>query len=216
MKQNTLGKGRVIAFSPPWSLADSAPHCPERHNRPPVTRDTVSPVTTTAPPPGSRIVVRDAEWVVHRVDSLSDGGTQLTCTGVSELVREREAVFLTRLEDGIKVLDPAIMVFAQLLAKFVGMASSDADTGDAPTDSGGNGRTERADGDRTGPLRRSAQVSVPDSLFPSDLACCEAALEHMRDTHQLEPHYDVDRSSRTLTLDAPADFRARFRQEPAP
>ena len=57
-------------------------------------------VTTTAPPPpGTRIVVRDAEWIVRRVDPLSDGGSQLTCTGVSELVREREAVFLTRLEE---------------------------------------------------------------------------------------------------------------------
>ncbi len=62
---------------------------------------------TTTPPPGTRIVVRDAEWVVCRVDLLPDGGAQLTCTGVSELVREREAIFLTRLEDEIQVLDPA-------------------------------------------------------------------------------------------------------------
>ena len=63
--------------------------------------------TVAPPPPGTRIVVRDAEWVVRRVDPLPDGGSQLTCTGVSELVREREAVFLTRLENEIKVLDPA-------------------------------------------------------------------------------------------------------------
>ena len=63
--------------------------------------------TTHAPPPGTRIVVRDAEWVVRRIDPLPDGGSQLTCTGVSELVREREAVFLSRLEHEIKVLDPA-------------------------------------------------------------------------------------------------------------
>ena len=63
--------------------------------------------TTAPPPPGTRIVVRDAEWVVRRVDPLPDGGSQLACTGVSELVREREAVFLTRLESEIKVLDPA-------------------------------------------------------------------------------------------------------------
>ena len=63
--------------------------------------------TTAPPPPGTRIVVRDAEWVVRRVDTTPDGGAQLTCTGVSELVREREAVFLTRLESEIKVLDPA-------------------------------------------------------------------------------------------------------------
>ena len=65
------------------------------------------PLTTAAPPPGTRIVVRDTEWVVRRVDTMPDGGAQLTCTGVSELVRERDAVFLTRLEHDIKVLDPA-------------------------------------------------------------------------------------------------------------
>ena len=66
------------------------------------------PLTTPIPPlPGTRIVVRDAEWVVRRIDPMPDGGSQLTCTGVSELVREREAVFLTRLENQIKVLDPA-------------------------------------------------------------------------------------------------------------
>ena len=68
----------------------------------------MTPLSTTAPPPpGTRIVVRDAEWIVRRIDPLPDGGSQLTCTGVSELVREREAVFLTRLENEIRVLDPA-------------------------------------------------------------------------------------------------------------
>ena len=52
-------------------------------------------------------MVRDAEWVVRRVDSTPDGGSQLVCDGVSELVREREAIFLTRLETEIEVLDPA-------------------------------------------------------------------------------------------------------------
>ena len=64
-------------------------------------------LSTAPPPPGTRIVVRDAEWIVRRIDPLPDGGSQLTCTGVSELVREREAVFLTRLESDIQVLDPA-------------------------------------------------------------------------------------------------------------
>jgi len=57
--------------------------------------------------PGARVVIRDAEWVVRRVDLTSDGGQALTCDGVSELVREREAVFLTALEPEIRVLDPA-------------------------------------------------------------------------------------------------------------
>jgi hypothetical protein len=57
--------------------------------------------------PGSRVVVRDAEWVVRRVDSASDGGQLLTCDGISELVRHRTGKFLTRLEPEVRVLDPA-------------------------------------------------------------------------------------------------------------
>jgi len=57
--------------------------------------------------PGSRVVIRDEEWLVRRVDPSSDGGHLLTCDGVSELVRGRTALFLTELEDDIVVLDPA-------------------------------------------------------------------------------------------------------------
>jgi superfamily II DNA or RNA helicase len=57
--------------------------------------------------PGARVVVRDEEWLVRRVDPSSDGGNLLTCDGVSELVRGRTAQFLTQLEDEIVVLDPA-------------------------------------------------------------------------------------------------------------
>ena len=57
--------------------------------------------------PGSRVVVRDEEWLVRRVDPSTDGGWLLTCDGISELVRGREALFLTELEDRIEVLDPA-------------------------------------------------------------------------------------------------------------
>ena len=57
--------------------------------------------------PGARVVIRDAEWVIRRVDRCQDGGYQLVCDGVSELVREREAIFLTTLESDIQVLDPA-------------------------------------------------------------------------------------------------------------
>ena len=52
--------------------------------------------TTTAPKitfaPGARVLIRDAEWVVRRVDPSAAGGQQLLCVGVSELVREREAI----------------------------------------------------------------------------------------------------------------------------
>lgn len=57
--------------------------------------------------PGARVVIRDEEWLVRRVDPSSDGGHLLSCDGVSELVRGRAAQFLTALEDEIIVLDPA-------------------------------------------------------------------------------------------------------------
>ena len=57
--------------------------------------------------PGARVEIRDAEWVIRRVDSSSDKGYQLTCDGISELVRGKSAMFLTQLEDDIKILDPA-------------------------------------------------------------------------------------------------------------
>jgi superfamily II DNA or RNA helicase len=57
--------------------------------------------------PGSRVVIRDEEWIVRRVDPSTDGGHLLNCDGVSELVRGRNALFLTELEDEIVVLDPA-------------------------------------------------------------------------------------------------------------
>ncbi|WP_028322824.1 DEAD/DEAH box helicase [Desulfatiglans anilini] len=57
--------------------------------------------------PGARIEVRDAEWVVRRVDRTSTGGLALSVTGVSEIVRDKSAVFLTEIEKKIEVLDPA-------------------------------------------------------------------------------------------------------------
>lgn len=56
--------------------------------------------------PGSRVVIRDEEWLVRRIDPSTDGGHLLTCDGVSELVKGREGLFLTEMEGDIKVLDP--------------------------------------------------------------------------------------------------------------
>ena len=58
--------------------------------------------------PGSRVVIRDEEWLVRRIDPATDGGWLLTCDGISELVRGMDALFLTELEDHIEVLDPAL------------------------------------------------------------------------------------------------------------
>jgi superfamily II DNA or RNA helicase len=57
--------------------------------------------------PGMRVVIRDEEWLVRRVDPSADGGSLLSCDGISELVRGQEALFLTELEDAIEILDPA-------------------------------------------------------------------------------------------------------------
>ena len=57
--------------------------------------------------PGARVLIRDEEWLVRRVDPSSDGGDLLVCDGVSDLVRGRSAHFLTRLEDRIELLHPA-------------------------------------------------------------------------------------------------------------
>lgn len=62
--------------------------------------------TTQKFAPGARIEIRDEEWVVRRVDLTNYQGYQLTCEGISELVRGKEALFLTELEDEIKILDP--------------------------------------------------------------------------------------------------------------
>lgn len=56
--------------------------------------------------PGMRLEVRDAEWRIRHVARSTDGGHLLTCDGLSELVRGREARFLTRLERQVRVLDP--------------------------------------------------------------------------------------------------------------
>ena len=57
--------------------------------------------------PGARLVIRDTEWVLRRVDLSSDGGYQLTCDGISELVRGQTSMFLTQIEDDIQILNPA-------------------------------------------------------------------------------------------------------------
>jgi hypothetical protein len=44
--------------------------------------------------PGARIIVRDAEWLVRRIDRTSTGSQALSVVGLSELVKEKEAVFL--------------------------------------------------------------------------------------------------------------------------
>jgi len=56
--------------------------------------------------PGARVVIRDAEWLVRRTDRTPTGGQALHCVGLSEIVREKEATFLTEVEEAVKVLRP--------------------------------------------------------------------------------------------------------------
>jgi len=56
--------------------------------------------------PGMRVVVRDEEWIVKKVETNALGNKTLYCTGISPLVKDREAMFLSDIED-IERVDPA-------------------------------------------------------------------------------------------------------------
>lgn len=59
--------------------------------------------------PGSRIIARDEEWLVRRVDLAPSGAHVLTVTGLSALVRDKEAKFIDQVEaldEPIKLVDP--------------------------------------------------------------------------------------------------------------
>ena len=50
-------------------------------------------------PPGARIVVREAEWMVRSCTKTEHDGYKIRATGVSELVRDEDAVFFSELEN---------------------------------------------------------------------------------------------------------------------
>lgn len=56
--------------------------------------------------PGMRTIIRDEEWMVKKIEKNNLGNQALHCIGISELVKDKEVIFLTDLED-IKVVDPA-------------------------------------------------------------------------------------------------------------
>jgi len=51
--------------------------------------------------------VRDAVWRVRQVDRTSTGGMSIEAVGLSELVEDKEAIFLSEYERSIEVLDPS-------------------------------------------------------------------------------------------------------------
>jgi hypothetical protein len=59
------------------------------------------------PTPGIRILCRDAEWLVTRVEVSDDANQEFAvhCVGVDDLVRGHQAIFLTQL-DRIEIVDP--------------------------------------------------------------------------------------------------------------
>jgi ERCC4-related helicase len=54
--------------------------------------------------PGARVLIRDEEWMIRRVQHAR-AGNALTVVGLSELVRNQEAIFLTELDE-VTVLHP--------------------------------------------------------------------------------------------------------------
>lgn len=56
--------------------------------------------------PGMRVIIRDEEWMVKKVESNSLNRKTIYCVGISKLVKDHQAIFLTDLED-IEPVDPA-------------------------------------------------------------------------------------------------------------
>lgn len=63
--------------------------------------------------PGERLIIRDEEWLVQRVDTTSSGEQALSVVGLSPLVQGQERIFLTSLEKSIEVMDPCNTLFVQ-------------------------------------------------------------------------------------------------------
>lgn len=55
--------------------------------------------------PGMRVIIRDEEWMIKKCDVNSYGYTTLQCMGISPLVKDKTAYFLSDLEH-IEVVDP--------------------------------------------------------------------------------------------------------------
>src|SRR5206468_1851712 len=57
----------------------------------------------------ARVVVRDEEWLVRGTEGTSAGGVAVRVLGLSELVRNKEAIFLTDIDE-IQELKPEATV----------------------------------------------------------------------------------------------------------
>lgn len=55
--------------------------------------------------PGMRTIIRDEEWMVKKIETNSLGNKTLHCIGISPLVKDWKAIFLTDLEE-IQIVNP--------------------------------------------------------------------------------------------------------------
>lgn len=56
--------------------------------------------------PGMRTIIRDEEWMVKKIETNSLGNKALYCVGISPLVKDKDAIFLTDLEN-VQIVNPA-------------------------------------------------------------------------------------------------------------
>jgi hypothetical protein len=56
--------------------------------------------------PGARVEIRGEEWIVRSAEQTSTGDTAVHVTGLSELVRNKNSIFLTDLDRDMRVLQP--------------------------------------------------------------------------------------------------------------
>ncbi len=56
--------------------------------------------------PGARVLIRDAEWLVRKVDRTATNRQAVSVIGLSQIVKDREATFLEEI-DQIEILNPA-------------------------------------------------------------------------------------------------------------
>lgn len=55
--------------------------------------------------PGMRLIIRDEEWMIKKIDTNEIGEQALNCIGISPLVKDKECIFLSDLEE-IEAVDP--------------------------------------------------------------------------------------------------------------
>ena len=57
--------------------------------------------------PGARVIIRNEEWLIRRIDRTTSGAQALSVIGLSPLVTGQEKIFLTSLDKKIEIVDPA-------------------------------------------------------------------------------------------------------------